>query len=138
MYSRTEFIGHLGGDPELRHLSDGRPVANFSVACNWAWTDQETGVQTTETTWFRVSTFGRTAEACNDFLAKGRQVFVEGRLRPDPKTGGPRIYQRRDQTAGASFEVSAKRVVFLGSKPASGDDEPEFMRKDEEREEIPF
>lgn len=138
MYSKTTIVGHLGRTPQMRYLPDGRPVTNFSVATNWAWTDRESGVQTTETTWYNVSVFGKSAEACNKWLSKGRQVLVEGRIRPDPSTGGPRVWQRKNGSWGASFELTANRVVFLGGKqdaPLDGD--TEFIDK-EDREEIPF
>jgi single-strand DNA-binding protein len=81
-------IGNLGRDPEMRYLPSGKPVTNFSVASNRKWTDNE-GVLHEETIWVRVSAFGRLAEVCNQYLSKGRQVYVEGRLRPTPGSGLP-------------------------------------------------
>lgn len=117
MYHKVIIVGNLGRDPEMRYTPDGQPVTNFSVATNRRWTDAQGQLQE-ETTWFRVSVFGRQAEACAQYLAKGRQVLVEGRLRPDPQTGGPRIWTRSDGTAGASYEVIARQVKFLGSPQA--------------------
>jgi single-strand DNA-binding protein len=96
-------------------MSDGQAVTNFSVACNRRWNDRATGEQQEEVTWYRISVWGRQAEAANQYLSRGRQVLVEGRLRPDPKTGGPRLWTRNDGSVGASFEVVADRVQFLGS-----------------------
>ena len=88
-------------------------MANFSVAASRKWTDADGELQQ-ETCWFRIADF-RTAEPTAQYLAKGRQVQVIGRLRPDPDTGGPRIFTRQDGTVGATYEVIADRVIFLGS-----------------------
>ena len=102
MFQKTIIVGNLGNDPEMRYMADGTAVTNFSVACNRRWTDSQTGQPVDETTWFRVSVWGRQAETANQYLARGRQVLIEGRLRPDAQTGGPRTYTRQDGTVGAS------------------------------------
>lgn len=139
MYQKLIITGNLGNEPELRYLNDGQAVCNFSMACNRRWNDRTTGEQQEEVTWFRVSVWGRQAEAANQYLSKGRQVLVEGRLRPDPNTGGPRLWTRQDGTVGASFEVAADRVQFLGGNSngnGSGRDneEPDYSSE----ENIPF
>ncbi len=116
MYQRILLVGNLGNDPEMRYMPDGRPVTGFSLATNRRWSDRQTGEQREETVWWRVSVFGAQAEACNQYLSKGRQVLVEGHLRPDPNTGGPRIWTRQDGTPGASFEIAALTVRFLGGR----------------------
>ena len=123
MYQKLLIVGNLGQDPEMRYMPDGQAVTNFSLACNRRWNDRATGEQQEEVTWYRVSVWGRQAEAANQYLSKGRQVLIEGRLRPDPNTGGPRLWTRNDGSIGASFEVVAARVQFLGSSgnvPANG------------------
>ena len=120
MYQKLIITGNLGNDPEMRYMADGQAVTNFSVACNRRWTDRATGEQQEEVTWFRVSVWGRQAEAANQYLLKGRQVLIEGRLRPDPNTGGPRLWTRNDGSVGTSFEVVADRVQFLGSGNGNG------------------
>jgi len=115
MYQKLVIVGNLGRDPEMRYTPDGRPVTTLSVATNRRWTNQD-GSQGEETAWFRVSVWGKQAEACNQYLTKGRQVLIEGTLRPDPNTGGPRIWTRQDGTAGASYEVTAFAVKFLGGR----------------------
>ena len=120
MYQRITLVGNLGGDPEMRYLPDGRAVTNFSLATNRRWNDRQSGEQREETIWWRVSVFGPQAESCNQFLSKGRQVLVEGRMRPDPDTGAPRIWQRQDGTYGASYELSAFNVRFLGGRQEGG------------------
>ncbi len=115
MYSKLIICGNLGADPELRYTPAGQPVTHLRVATNRQWTDNRNQVQK-ETTWFRVSVWGKQAESANQYLQKGSKVLVEGRLVPDPKTGGPRVWQGRDGSANASFEVSADTVRYLSSR----------------------
>jgi single-strand DNA-binding protein len=113
-------LGNLGNDPEMRYMPDGTAVTNFSVATNRRWTNQATGEGEEEVTWFRVSAWGRQAETCAEYLKKGRQVLVEGRMRPDPDTGSPRMFTRQDGTVGTAFEVHAFNVTFVsGGEPGS-------------------
>lgn len=111
-YNTIILVGNLGKDPEMRYTPSGQAVTNLSVATNRQYTGSD-GQTVKETTWFRVSVWGKQAETCNQFLKKGRMVLVEGRLVPDPKTGGPRIWQGQNGP-GANFEVSANTVRFLG------------------------
>ena len=111
MYQKIILVGNLGRDPEMRYLQDGKAVTNFSIA---------TSNYKKETAWFRVSVFGASAEACNQYLQKGSKVLVDGELTYDASTGGPKVFSRNDGTAGASFEVVARDVKFLSS---SGDGE---------------
>ena len=120
MYQKITIVGNLGGDPEMRYMADGTAVTNFSVATSRRWTNQGSGQQTDETTWFRVSVWGRQAESCNQYLSRGRKVLVEGRLRPDPQTGGPRTFVRQDGSVGTSFELTAETVRFLSGRDETG------------------
>jgi single-strand DNA-binding protein len=120
MYQKIVVVGNLGGDPEMRYLPDGTAVTNFSLATNRRWTDRQTGQPTDETTWFRVSVFGRQAESVNQYLAKGRMALVEGRMRPDPATGGPRLWTGQDGTTRASYEITADSVQFIGGREEGG------------------
>lgn len=115
MYHRIFIVGNLGRDPELRYIPSGQPVTSLNVATNRQYTDSN-GQQVKETTWFRVSVWGRQAEACNQYLRKGSGVLIEGTLTPDLNTGGPRIWTRQDGTPGANFEVRAIQVKFLPSR----------------------
>jgi single-strand DNA-binding protein len=115
MYHTIIIVGNLGRDPEMRYTPSGQAVTNFNVATNRQYTDSN-GQQVKETIWFRVSTWGKQAETCNQYLKKGNKVLVEGRLVPDQATGGPRVWTRQDGTATASFEVSANTVRFLTSR----------------------
>lgn len=120
MFQKIIIVGNLGGDPEMRYMPDGTAVTNFSVATNRRWTDSRSGQPTDETTWFRVSVWGRQAETANQYLSRGRKVLIEGRLSPDPQTGGPKTFTRRDGTVGASFEIRATSVQFLGGRDEVG------------------
>lgn len=114
MYQTIHIIGRLGRDPESKFTAGGDAVTSFSVATDRSYNDRN-GQRQKETTWFRVSIFGKQAEACNKFLKKGSLVLVEGRLTVDPQTGGPRIYQTKDGKSASSFEITASDVRFLSS-----------------------
>lgn len=136
MYQKIIIIGNLGRDPEMRYTPDGTPVTNFSVATNRRWTDSS-GQTQERTVWFRVTAWRRLAETCNQYLSKGRQVFVEGRLQ------APEPYQGRDGQWRASLDVTARNVQFLGGR--GGVEEESFPEGPEEapppvtdEEEIPF
>lgn len=112
MFQSNTFVGNLGGDPEMRYTPSGAAVTNFSIASNRTYKNSD-GEKITETTWVRVSAWGRLAEVCNEYLAKGKKVLVTGNLIVDPATGGPRVWQKNDGSHGASFELRADQVVFL-------------------------
>ena len=105
MYQKLIFIGNLGSNPEQRFTPSGDPVTTFSVA-----TSRKYG-ETDETTWFRVSVWGKQAEACSQYLHKGSKVLVEGRLKPEIN-----VYQRKDGSYAASYDVTADTVRFLSGK----------------------
>lgn len=136
MYHTLILVGNLGNEPSMRYTPNGQPVTTFSVATNRPHSG-ENGGQTKETTWFRVTCWGKLAETCNQFLRKGSKVLVEGRLTPDPETGGPRIFNRRDGSAGAAFEISASTVRFLSGKE-SGEGENAGINTQPVEDDIPF
>ena len=141
MYQQIIIVGNLGKDPEMRYTPSGTPVTSLSVATNRKYTGSD-GQVVKETTWFRVSVFGKMAETCAQYLKKGSAVLVEGRLTPDKNSGGPRTYQRQDGTLGATYEVFANNVRFLsgrgegspGPVPAPSDEDIPVGSEDE----IPF
>ena len=124
--------GNLGRDPESRYLPSGELVVSMNVASNRTYTARD-GSQVKETTWFRVSTFGKQAEACAKYLAKGSEVLIQGRLNSDKTTGGPKVFTRQDGTPGSSYEIVAQDVTFLGGKHEAQTEEPV-----ETGEDIPF
>jgi single-strand DNA-binding protein len=128
-------VGHLGREPEMRYSPSGQAVTNFNLAVNRQHNGSN-GQAAKETTWFRVSAWGKTAESCNEYLRKGSLVLVEGRLACDPETGGPRLYSRKDGTPSASFEVMANTVRFLSGPDGHAEGEPVAASAAEE--DIPF
>jgi single-strand DNA-binding protein len=114
MFHTLIIAGNVGRDPEMRYTPNGQPVTNFSVASNRQYTGNN-GQEVKETLWFRITTWGKQAEVCNQYLKKGSKVLIEGRLTADPATGGPRVYDKQDGSSGASFEVTASTVRFLSS-----------------------
>ena len=122
MYQKLIIVGNLGSDPEMRYLPNGTAVTSFSVATSRRWNDSQTGQPVEETTWLKVSVWGKQAETCNQYLAKGRKVLVEGTLTCDPQTGGPKLFTKRDGTAGAAFELRADNVKFLSGRDEGGND----------------
>lgn len=138
MFQKLTLVGNLGRDPEMRYLPDGTAVTNFSLAVNRRWTDRQSGEPVEETTWFRVSVWGRQAETTNQYLAKGRQVLVEGTLSPDPATGSPRLWTRSDGTIGASFEVRANTVRFLGGGNGNGSAAAVEAEAVDDADDLPF
>jgi single-strand DNA-binding protein len=120
MYQKLVIVGRLGRDPEMRYMPDGTAVTSFSVATDRRWNDKATGQPVQETTWFRVSVWGRQAETANQYLSKGRMVLVEGHLKPDPQSGGPRLWTGQDGSTRASFEVQADTIKFLGGREDGG------------------
>ena len=119
MYHTLIIVGNVGKDPEMRYTPSGQAVTSFSVATNRQYTTGN-GEQVKETIWFRVTTWGKQAEVCNQYVKKGMKVLVEGRLTPDQVTGGPRIWQKSDGSSGSSFEVNASTVRFLSARGEEG------------------
>ena len=115
MYQKLIIVGHLGRDPEMRYLPSGQAVTDMSVATNRVYNNSN-GQKVEETTWFRVSFWAGKAETVNQYLRKGSKVLVEGYLRPDPETGGPRVWTKNDGTPAASFEMTGINFTFLSTK----------------------
>lgn len=120
MYQKLTIVGNVGRDPEMRYLPDGTAVTSFSMATNRSWNDSRSGEKVKETTWWRISVFGRRAEVANEYIKKGSKILIDGRLTPDRETGGPRMWTAQDGTVRASFEVRAEDFAFLGSSNDSG------------------
>lgn len=135
MYQKIVLVGNLGRDPELRFTSDGTPVANFSLATNESWTKD--GERQERTTWWRVTCWRKLGETVAQYLSKGRKVLVEGRMNPDPETGGPKIWTGDDGVPRASYEITALEVKFLDSR-GSGDGDTVVSSDDAAEDVIPF
>jgi single-strand DNA-binding protein len=120
----VQLIGNLGADPELRQTTGGTPVCNLRLATTEKWTDKE-GQAQEKTEWHRVVVWGKTAEFCGRFLARGKQVYVEGSIET-------RKWTDKEGVEKYSTEIKASRVLFLGKKddaaPAAadaGEEDPE-------------
>ncbi len=140
MYQKIILVGNLGNQPELRYTSSGDAVTSFNLATNRQWKN-DAGEKFEEVTWFRISVWGKQAEAVNEYLEKGRQALVEGVLQPDKDTGGPRIWEDDAGKARASFEVRATTVKFLGSRgdtPSDRGGGPSPSSASTPDDEIPF
>lgn len=106
-------LGRLGQDPELKYTPSGAAVCNFSLATTEAWTDKASGQKQERTEWHRVVVWGKLAELCNQYLAKGRQAFVEGRLQTrswDDASGNKRY----------TTEIMASTIQFIGGQAGTG------------------
>ena len=114
MFQTLILIGNLGKEPEMRFTPSGQSVTTLSVATNRRYSGAN-GQPVKETAWFRVTIWGKQAETCNQFLHKGSKVLVEGRLTPDPETGGPHVWENNGKH-GASYEVTASTVRFLSNR----------------------
>lgn len=101
-------IGYLGRDPELRHTPNGTPVADFSIATNERWKDKEGNPQE-RTEWHNIVAMGRQAEICGEYLSKGRQVYIEGRIQT-------RSWEDKDGNKRNKTDIMVRQVIMLGSK----------------------
>ena len=95
MYHHLVIVGNVGKDAEMRFTPSGQAVTSFSVATNREYKNATNGETVKETIWFRVTTWGKQAEVCNQYVKKGMKVLVDGRLSPDKETGGPRVWDSK-------------------------------------------
>jgi single-strand DNA-binding protein len=109
--NKVLLIGNLGCDPEMRYTPSGRPVTSFSLYTSRSWTSAD-GERREETEWFNIVTWGNLAEICKQYLNKGQQVYIEGRL----QTRG-----WEDESGKKHFrtEVVANEMIMLGQKPST-------------------
>lgn len=131
--NKVMIVGHLGRDPEMRYTQTGRPVTTFSVATSRSWKTSE-GDRREETEWFNIVAWGNLAEICNQYLSKGQQVYIEGRLQS-------RKWEDDDGNRRTSVEIVAREMLMLGERkkkgPNSSDQDLEnFYEGDED--EFPF
>ena len=109
--NKVIIVGNLGRDPEVRHLPNGDAVANIAVATTDKWKDKNTGEQKEQTEWHRVSFFGKLAEIVGQYLHKGSQVYIEGKLQT-------RKYTDKDGVEKFATEIRADTMQMLGGRPA--------------------
>lgn len=113
--NKVILVGHLGRDPELRYLTNGDAVANFSVATSESWKDKS-GEKKEQTEWHRIVMFRRLAEIAGEYLKKGAAVYIEGRLQT-------REWQDKEGNKRQSTEIVADRLQMLGKSPAARDEQ---------------
>ena len=106
-------VGNLGGDPETRYMPSGSAVTNLTVATNESWKDKQTGEQKERTEWHKVAMFGRLAEIAAEYLRKGSQVYIEGKLRT-------RKWQGQDGQDRYTTEIVADEMQMLGGRGGAG------------------
>lgn len=143
--NKIMLIGNLGRDPEIRYTPEGTPVANFSIATSENWTDKS-GTRQEHTEWHNIVAWNRLADLCQKYLAKGRQVYIEGRVRT-------REWNDRDGNKRRTTEVIATQMVLLGGRSqgtdagiqpmetatrATSEKEDNFMDSDITDNDIPF
>jgi single-strand DNA-binding protein len=110
--NKVMIIGHLGRDPEMRYTPSGRPVASFSVAVSRNWKSSN-GERRSETEWFKIVAWGRLAEICKEYLHKGQQVYIEGRLQT-------RQWEDKEGQQRTSVEVVANEMTMLSERREKG------------------
>lgn len=111
--NKVIIVGNLGGDPETRYMPSGSAVTNFTVATNESWKDKQTGEQKERTEWHKVAMFGRLAEIAAEYLRKGSQVYIEGKLRT-------RKWQGKDGQDRYTTEIVADEMQMLGGRGGAG------------------
>jgi len=135
--NKVMVIGHLGKDPEMRYTPSGRPVTTFSVAVSRTWNTAD-GERRSETEWFNIVAWGNLAEICKQYLHKGQQVYIEGRLQT-------RRWEDKEGQKHTSVEVVANEMMMLGDRrdnnkdsQDSGQDEEDTSEPMADEDEFPF
>lgn len=114
MVNKVILLGNLGRDPEVRSTPSGRQVANFTLATNRKWTNRETGERQEETEWHRIVVWGRQAEVAGQYLRRGKQIYLEGRLQTrswEDRQSGEKRY---------TTEIICESFQMLGSRDGGG------------------
>ena len=124
--NKVMIIGHLGRDPEMRYTPSGRPVTTFTVATSRSWNTVD-GERHQETEWFNVVAWGNLAEICKQYLTKGQQVYVEGRLQT-------RQWEDKEGVKHSSVEIVSNEMMMLGDRRDSNNAEKHTAETSEESE----
>jgi len=134
--NKVIIVGKLGQDPEVRYTSDGRPICNFSVATSEKWKDKASGEKREKTEWHRVVVFGKMAEICGEYLSKGSQAYIEGKLQT-------RKWQDKEGVDKYTTEIVVDMkgaIQFLGKKREKNDYDKsqEYYPQTDTDDDIPF
>jgi single-strand DNA-binding protein len=111
--NKAILIGRLGNDPEVRYTPSGVAVANFNIATSEEWKDKDTGEKKERTEWHRIVAWRRLGEICGEYLSKGRQVYIEGRIQTN-------AWEDKEGNKRYTTEIVATDVQFLGGRDAAG------------------
>ncbi len=111
--NKVIIVGNLGSDPDTRYMPSGSAVTNLSIATSESWKDKETGEQKERTEWHKIAMFGRLAEIAAEYLRKGSQVYIEGKLRT-------RKWQDKDGKDRWTTEIVADEMQMLGARSGAG------------------
>lgn len=120
--NKVIIVGNLGADPETRYLPSGDPVTNLRVATTDSWKDKETGEKKETTEWHRIVLFRKLAEVAGQYLKKGSQVYIEGRIRT-------RKWQDKDGQERYTTEIEAEEMKMLGSRQTQGSGDGDSSRQ---------
>jgi len=115
--NKVILVGRLGRDPEVRYTPNGVPVANFSIATSEEWKDKDTGEKRERTEWHRIEAWRRLGEICGEYLHKGKQVYIEGKLQTD-------AWEDRDGNKRYTTKIVAQSMQMLDSAGKGGSAEP--------------
>jgi single-strand DNA-binding protein len=126
--NKVMIIGRLGRDPEMRYTPSGRPVTTFTIATSRTWNTAD-GEKHTETEWFSVVAWGNLAEICKQYLTKGQQAYIEGRLQT-------RSWEDSEGKKHSAVEIVASEMIILGDRRETNQLSPEIEEGDEG--EFPF
>ena len=124
--NKVMIIGHLGRDPEMRYTPSGKPVTTFNVATDRSWNTSK-GERRKETEWFNVVAWSSLAEICNQFLQKGKRVYIEGRLQT-------RHWEDKEGTHHSSVEIVANEMIILDNRRQDS----ETLQDEDQDDEFPF
>jgi len=128
--NKVMIIGYLGRDPEMRYTPSGRPVTTYTVATTRSWNTSD-GERHNETEWFNVVTWGNLAEICKQYLTKGQQVYIEGRLQS-------RKWEDNEGAKHSSVEIVANEMMILGERKEGNQAQGNESSLAEDESEFPF
>ena len=131
--NKVILVGNLGKDPEAKYLPSGDAVTNFTIATTESWKDKKSGDKQEATEWHRISTFGKLAEICAEYLKKGSSVYIEGSIKT-------RKWQDKEGVDRYSTEIKADRMQMLGGKTQADAPEPRATGKktNDDDSDVPF
>jgi single-strand DNA-binding protein len=128
--NKVQLLGNLGKDPEVRYTASGKAMATFSLATSYTWRDQE-GNDQEKTEWHRIVAWGRLGEICGEYLSKGKQVFIEGRIQS-------RDWEDQDGNKRTTMEIIATDLIMLsGSGSGAGQGRESREVEDRQRKQAP-